>query len=110
MTRDKGLEALVNDVLEGRHGFTQKAMFGGWAWLWNGNIVCAARTDGMLLRLGKDNDAWALEIDGIGPMISRGKPMNGWVRASPQVYANDAMRHKLLRAALDFVQTLPPKF
>ena len=28
-------------------------MFGGWAWLLRGNLVCGAREDGLLARLGK---------------------------------------------------------
>jgi hypothetical protein len=33
--------------------------------------------------------------------------MNGWVRAAPEVYSDDALRKKLLKAALDFSRTLP---
>ena len=62
MTRDRGLEELLNDTLLSVKGLTQKPMFGGWAWLVNGNLVCGARTDGMLVRLGKENEAWALKI------------------------------------------------
>ncbi|MDE1177017.1 MAG: TfoX/Sxy family protein [Edaphobacter sp.] len=109
MARDKALEALVNDELEGRPGITQKAMFGGLTWLWNGKLVCGARAGLMLVRLGEGNDAWALALDGVTPMVSGSRPMTGWVRASPEVYANDEMRQRLLRAALEFVQSLPPK-
>lgn len=109
MARDKALEALVNEELEGRRGLTQKAMFGGLAWMWNGHLVCAARTDGMLVRLGKGNDGWALAIDGVAPMVMGGRPMHGWVRASAEAYSNDAMRQRLVRAAMDFVRTLPAK-
>ena len=109
MARDKALEALINDELEDQPRIRGQGMFGGWAWLWNGNLVCTARVGGMLVRLGKDNDAWVLAMEGVAPMMMRNKPMNGWVRASPEVYANDTMRQRLLRAALDFVHTLPPK-
>lgn len=109
MARDRSLEALLNDELEGRAGLTQKAMFGGWAWLLHGNLLCAAREGGMLVRLGKDNDGWALAMKGVVPMILRGRVMKGWVRAAPEVYANDAMRQRLVRSALEFVRTLPAK-
>ena len=45
MTRDKGLEALINDELDSVSGLTEKAMFGGWAWLLHGNLLCGARDD-----------------------------------------------------------------
>jgi hypothetical protein len=109
MPRDKGLEELLNESLESVHGLTQKAMFGGWAWLVNGNLLCGARTGGMLVRLGKENEAWALELSGVVPMISRGRRMHGWVTASPEVYSDDETREKLLKASLEFNRTLPKK-
>ena len=108
MPRDPGLEELIRADLP-REAFAEKAMFGGWAWLMNGNLVCGAREDGMLARLGKGNDGWALAIEGVGPMISRGRAMGGWVRAGPAAYGDDALRRRLLSAALDFVRTLPGK-
>ena len=109
MARDKGLEELLNDDLATIPGLTQKAMFGGWAWLVNGNLLCGSRDDGMLVRLGKGNDHWALKISGIIPMISRGRRMHGWIRAAPEVYGNDELRHKLVKAALAFNRLLPRK-
>lgn len=56
--RDLGLEELVRQELGERPGLSEKPMFGGLAFLLNGNLVCGARDDGMLVRLGKGNDGW----------------------------------------------------
>ena len=114
MARDKGLEELVSSSLADLPGLpakslTQKAMFGGVAWLLNGNLLCGARDDGMLVRLGKDRDGWALKMRGIAPMMMRDRPMGGWVRAGAEAYGDDALRKKLLEAALEFNQSLPKK-
>jgi hypothetical protein len=109
MARDRGLEETLNSDLEGVPGLLGKAMFGGWALLLNGNLLCGARADGMLVRLGKDRDDWALAIDGIAPMVMSGRRMQGWVRAAPEAYSDDALRRKLLDAALDFNRSLPAK-
>ena len=109
MARNKVLEELLGDDLAQVRGITEKAMFGGWAWLLNGNLLCGARNDGMLIRLGKGNDAWALAMPGIGPMIMQGRQMQGWIRAAPKVYEDDTLRRKLLKAALDFTGSLPKK-
>ena len=109
MARDQGLEELLRGDLGVLPGLSEKAMFGGWSWLLNGNLLCGARDDGMLARLGKGRDDWALAIPGIGPMISRGKHMQGWVRASADVFGDDTMRLRLVAAAIDFNCTLPPK-
>ena len=87
----------------------RQILFGGVAWLVHGNLVCGARDDGMLVRLGKDNDAWALKIAGVAPMVMQGRPMNGWVRAAAEVYGDDALRGKLIKAALEFNKSLPKK-
>lgn len=109
MARDKGLEEIVWDDLDAMAGITGKVMFGGWAWLLHGNLLCGARDDGLLIRLGKGLDAWALQIAGIVPMESRGRIMQGWVRCSPEVYGNDTLRNQLLSRAAEFVSTLPGK-
>jgi hypothetical protein len=84
-------------------------MFGGWAWLLNGNLLCGARDDGVLFRLGKGNDQWALDVDGIAPMISRGRRMSGWVRVAPEAFGDDTLARRLIDSALAFVRSLPPK-
>ena len=109
MARDEGLEELLREDLATEPGLTEKAMFGGRAWLLRGNLLCGARDDGMLIRLGAGNDGWALKTEGIGAMISRGRPMRGWVRAAPEAYGDDALRRRLLNAALAFVKGLPAK-
>lgn len=109
MARDHGLEAQLSEDLQGERGLSEKAMFGGWAWLMHGHLLCGARQDGLLVRLGKDNEAWALQLPGIVPMISGSRRMRGWVRVAPEVYGDDALRRKLLDAALKFVMSLPAK-
>lgn len=109
MARDRGLEEIIRDELESTRGVTEKAMFGGWTWLFHGNLLCGAREDGLLVRLGKGNDAWALAMEGVAPMIMRGKRMHGWVRAEARVFGDDDVRKKLLACALEFVATLPKK-
>lgn len=109
MARDEGLEELLRDELRDESGLTEKTMFGGRAWLLNGNLLCGARDDGMLARLGKGNDRWALEIADVAPMLSRGRRMEGWVRAGPMAFGDDQLRRKLIVAALAFVRSLPAK-
>lgn len=109
MARDYGLEEIMRDRLADTEGLIEKAMFGGWAWLLNGHLLCGARDDGALIRLGKGNDADALARSGVEPMISRGRVMSGWVRVSPVAFADDTFAQELVEAALRFVETLPRK-
>ena len=109
MPRDPGLEELVKSSLGNTRGFSEKAMFGGWAWLLHGNLLCGARRGSLLLRVGKDNEAWANEIPGVATAIMRGRRMSGWLRATPEAYGNDALRQKLIDRALHFTGSLPKK-
>jgi hypothetical protein len=103
MPRDAGLEMIVDEALAGTPGVTRKPMFGGLAYMVRGNLTFGVRTGSLMARLGKGNDAWALATEGIGPMINGTRTMPGWVRATPQAYGDDAVRNKLITAALEFV-------
>ena len=83
-------------------------MFGGMAWLLHGHLLCGAREDGMLVRLGKGHDGWALALPGIAPMAMRDRPMRAGPRRPGRVRRRRA-RRKLLQAALAFVRSLPAK-
>ncbi|PKA44214.1 cold-shock protein [Rhizobium sullae] len=109
MARDAGLEELMREELSGHPGLSEKAMFGGWGFLLNGNLLCGAREDGMLVRLGKGNDGWALALPGAVQMLSGGRLMQGWVRVNADVYGEDALRKRRLDAALAYVEMLPEK-
>ena len=109
MARDHGLEELILDDIGGMPGLTTKPMFGGLAWMLDGHLLCGARDVGMMVRLGKGNDGWALELPDVAPMVMSGKQMPGWVRAGPDACAVDDLRKRLLDAAIAFVRTLPPK-
>lgn len=109
MARDRGLEALLREKLDGVSGLTEQRMFGGLAWLLNGHLLCAASDRGLLVRLGLARHAWALEHPDIVPLQMRERPLRGWVRAGPDAFGDDALRRRLIDAALDFVRTLPAK-
>ncbi len=109
MARDAGLEELVHTTLGNLRGLQEKAMFGGWAFLLNGNLLCGARRDSLMLRVGPDNEPWAFKIAGVVPVVMRGRRMVGYVRATAEAYVNDGVRQRLLDAAVAFTRSLPPK-
>ena len=109
MARDEGLEELLNEHLVGVRGVTQKGMFGGWVWLLNGNLLCGARVGGLLTRLGKGNMEWAVKVAGVEQAVMGSRTMQGWVRATPKAYGDDALRRKLLEKAREFNRSLPAK-
>jgi hypothetical protein len=109
MPRDPGLEDLVHSALGSRPGLTGKAMFGGWAFLLHGNLLCGVRRESLMLRVGRDNETWALTIPGVAPVVMGSRRMHGYVRSTPEAYVNDSIRQRLIDAAVTFTLTLPRK-
>lgn len=109
MARDEGFEELLRERLTGRGDLSTKAMFGGLAWLSAGRLLLVARHDGVLVRIGRDREAWAVTLGDVERMVKGGRPMRGWVWALPDIFENEAAFDLLVEAALDFVEALPAR-
>jgi TfoX/Sxy family transcriptional regulator of competence genes len=104
-------EELVADVrahLSSLGAVGEVKMFGGIAFMLNGNMVAAVSKRGLLLRVGKDRHHDALTRPGARPMEMRGRRMDGYVYVDPEMLTNDALKVWLDEGSL-FVRTLPPK-
>ena len=106
MARDPALEELVSGTLGDLSGLSGKAMFGGWAFLLNGKLLCGAGRGSLMVRVGPEEEIRTLEIAGVAPVVMRGRRTPGYVRAAPEVYVNDELRERLLGAAVAFVRSL----
>lgn len=109
MPRDPGLEDVIRTALAGTTGISEKAMFGGLAFLLDGHIVVGVRKNSLMLRVGPAVEPEALTHEGVEPVVMRGRRMKGYVRALPEAIASDELRERLLFAAVDFTKSLPSK-
>src|ERR1700754_1869017 len=101
---------MVRAELEDVGGLTEKAMFGGLVWLLDGHMLCIASRRGMLARLGKGEDALAVAFREVQTRVMGDRAMPGWVRVTHEPSLEDeALRRRLIAAALSFVRTLPPR-
>jgi len=89
-------------------GIAEKKMFGGLAFMLHGNMVCGVTKDGGMYRVGKENEAQALEL-GAGPMTFTGRKMGGMVELDAGAFEDDALRQKLTELSLANAASLPPK-
>jgi len=117
MAYDEGLAQLMRDDLAHLDGVTEKKMFGGIAFMTGGNMICGVHKDGAMFRVGKDREAEAHSLDGVGKMLFTGRPMGGMVDAAPEAMvdaapeamADDSTRGHLMALALAHAKSLPPK-
>jgi hypothetical protein len=107
--RNPETEALLREALADQPRVTETPMFGGLAFLVGGHLTACASHEGLLVRLGKGRDGWALDLPGAAPLLSGTRPMEGWVRLPPDFASDPAVRARSVAAALDFVATLPPR-
>src|SRR5690349_13778736 len=78
---DEVLAARIRTAIQDVPGVTEKKMFGGLAFLLNGNMaVAASGQGGLLLRVDPDETATLVREDGVDRFEMRGKAMDGWAR------------------------------
>ncbi|MGV8833032.1 MAG: TfoX/Sxy family protein [Devosia sp.] len=89
---------------------SERRMFGGIAFMSNGNMLVGPMKDGgLLVRCGKQAYAATLELPGAGPMDFTGRTMSGFVLVAGDAIEDDDRLAQWIAIAREFVRTLPPK-
>lgn len=96
----------VRTELVGRK-VVEKKMFGGITLILNGNMLCCASKKGLMVRVGKEAEAKALQLPHAHPCDGTGHKMPGFVIIAPE--GLELSLSAGIRFALDFVLSLPPK-
>lgn len=109
MPYDDGVAQRIRECLEGLSGIVEKKMFGGIAFMLNGHMCCGVVRDVLMVRVGKDNYAAALEQPHAREMDFTGKPLTGFVYVAPEGFADDADLETWVARGVGFVKTLPPR-
>ena len=88
----------------------ERKMFGGLAFLLDGNFAISAYKDGglMIRCSGEDWNPFCSE-EGAGPMLRKGAPVSGWVRISTDAVREEASLGKWIRRGLAYAGAQPPK-
>ncbi|WP_433219154.1 TfoX/Sxy family protein [Dactylosporangium sp. CS-047395] len=101
-------EVLAGRLRERLPDAVEKRMFGGVAFMINGNLAVGAYDDDLLVRLGPVDAPAALGTPGVREFGLTRRPMRGWVVVAGE-YLDDADLDHWLARASQFVATLPPK-
>jgi len=109
MAYDESLAARVRPILQEDPGLDERKMFGGIAFLINGNMACGVHTDNLIVRLDRADYDEALSRPGTAVFDLTGKPMKGWVLVAPEAVEDDADLEGWVRQGMEFAQSLPPK-
>ena len=109
MAYDQVLAGRVRSMLAGVASMEEKKMFGGVGFLVQGNMACGVHGDDLIVRVGPDRHAEAIEQPHTKLFDLTGKPMAGWILVTPSGVTSDADLEKWVSQGLDFAKTLPGK-
>ncbi|HEX6357788.1 GNAT family N-acetyltransferase [Actinophytocola sp.] len=108
MAYDLELADRIRELVATEHGVDEKRMFGGLAFLVNGNMsVAASGKGGLLVRVGPE-DAGDLVDDHVRPAIMGGREMRGWLRVDTTAVDDSRLREWVDRG-VSFARSLPVK-
>lgn len=109
MAFSESLAQRVRDVLYPLTTAEEKKMFGGIAFMINGNMTVGVNKDDLIARVGLEKYEDALRKPGVDLFKPTGKPMAGWVTVAPDGLRTDEDFRYWIELALEFVKTLPAK-
>ena len=109
MPYDENLAERVREVLRRRRGIREKKMFGGLAFLVNGNMACGILGRDLMVRVGPDAYEASLKKAGVRPMDFTGRPLRGMVYVGARGYRRATSLEAWVEQGLSFALSLPPK-
>lgn len=109
MAYDEGLAERIREVLAARDGISEKKMFGGIAFMLNGNMCCGVVEDRLMVRVGPDAYEDALSRPHAREMDFTGRPMKGFVYVDGQGTESDGSLKGWVDMGLNYAKSLPIK-
>lgn len=99
----------IRQQLGKRKGLAEKKMFGGLAFLLNGNMCCGVHHDEMIVRLEPVQTEQALRERHTRIFDLSGKPMQGWILVQAGGLKTEAALAKWINLGINYAVSLPAK-
>lgn len=109
MAHNEDLAQRVEENFPMDLSYSKKKMFGGIAWLLNGNMCFGIHKDYLIIRIGQDYSNQIANNAGVSEMDITGKAMKGWKKVELSALSNNDELKNYLQLAEKFVSTLPSK-
>jgi len=109
MVFDERLADRIRGSLGRRKGLLEKKMFGGVAFLVNGNMCVGVHKSDLVVRLAPEETGAALAQAHTRRFDLTGRPMKGWILVEQGGLKTDAQLSKWLQVAAKYAGSLPAK-
>ena len=110
MAYDEALADRVRELVGDEAGLTEQRMFGGLAFLINGNMaVAASGQGGLLVRVDPEQGDELIDGGQVRPMEMRGREMSGWLRVDPAAVSTPDQLETWVARGVTYARSLPAK-
>jgi TfoX/Sxy family transcriptional regulator of competence genes len=110
MVYDEDLADRIRELLGAEKAVEEKRMFGGLAFLVNGNMsVAASGRGGLMVRVPPAETEKLLAREHVEPMVMAGRETRGWLRVSGDGVKTQRQLRSWVARGVDYAKSLPPK-
>jgi len=110
MAYDEDLANRIRELLGRERGVEEKRMFGGLAFLVNGNMsVAASGQGGLLVRVPPNDTDKLLERAHVTAMVMAGREGRGWLRVDAEGVKTKRQLQSWVTRGVGYARSLPPK-
>jgi TfoX/Sxy family transcriptional regulator of competence genes len=107
---DEELANRIRELTGSERGVEEKRMFGGLAFLVNGNMsVAASGRGGLMVRVLPEDTADLLTREHVEPMVMAGRETRGWVRVAAEGVRTKRQLQSWVTRGVEYAKGLPPK-
>ena len=109
MAYNEQLADRIRAIVGDEPALSERKMFGGIAFMFEGNMFCGVIRDDLMARVGPDRHEEALASPGARPMDFAARPMKGMVFVAAEGYAGEKQLRSWVGQTLEYARTLPAK-
>ena len=109
MVYNEQLAEKTRALISRRKGFSEKKMFGGVAYLINGNMSCGVLKDDLVVRVGPEEYDKVLALPSARPMDFTHRSIRGFVYVDPRGWSRSGALKKWVAIGVDYASSLPMK-
>jgi len=107
---DTELADRIRELVAAERGVEERPMFGGLAFLINGNMsVAASSKGGLMVRVPPDETEKLLQREHVEPMVMAGRETRGWLRVSVDGVKTKRHLSAWVSRGIEYAKSLPPK-
>lgn len=109
MAYDHRIADEIRTVIGVHPGLSEREMFGGIAFMINGNMAVGVSGDELMVRVGKESHEEAIARPGARTFDMGPRPMKGWIAVAPHGFSTEADLKSWVDEGVSYAESLAAK-